>query len=104
MKKIGYLIAVGMIVGVLGLSWSAEAGSKEFEVQKRNKFEDDSIVSIQESMKRQQEEEVAFRKELLESNREMVGLLKDIKDTLEEMKEIVEKAAAVETAGEAHGE
>ena len=94
MKKIGYLIAVGMIVGVLGLSFKAEAGGKELEAQKRNKFADDSVVSVQESMERQQEEESAFRKELLESNREIVELLKDIKVLLKEKKETAQETAA----------
>ncbi len=86
MKKLGYLIAVGIMVGALGFSWSAEAGSKELEAQKRGKFEDDSVVSVSESIERQQREEAAFQKALLESNREMVGLLKEIKGVLEEMK------------------
>jgi hypothetical protein len=103
MKKTGYLVAVWVVVLALGFSFKAEAGSKESEVQKGNKFEDDSVVSIKESMEYQQEKESMFRKELIESNRETVGLLKDIKNILKEMKESAGKAAAVETADEAQG-
>lgn len=65
----------------------AQAGSKDLVAGKRDKFQDDSVESLRESLERREEEERRYKEKTLSNGEETIGLLKEIRDLLRQLNE-----------------
>ncbi|OGX33733.1 MAG: hypothetical protein A3C36_00510 [Omnitrophica WOR_2 bacterium RIFCSPHIGHO2_02_FULL_52_10] len=65
----------------------ALAGSEDLKATKREKFQDDSVATMQEQVTRRAEEQEEYQKKMLENSEKTVQLLERILVMLNEFKE-----------------
>lgn len=97
MKK--HLIQEVLILAVAVIlvgSWvlRGEAGSKTFDADKGQKFDQENIVSVGESAAQLQQQEDTFRQELLARDKEVISLLKEIQESLKKIDQNTRSTAA----------
>ena len=83
-----YFVIVVIMMGlVVHIGTGVQAGTKDFDAAKRAKFEDDNVESMRDVIKRREEKEEEYKKQLLADNEESIELLKEIRDLLQQLNE-----------------